>query len=116
MAEAVIEEIPEDIDVSNSRVTFWYGVGGWFKSLSSNRILIYSFRRILTIIPLFIGISVITFSLMYLIGDPLGYLVQQNPHITEADIARYRDTLGLSNHQCNNISFGFGGLLDSILA
>ena len=96
MAEAVIEEIPEEIDASNSRVTFWYGVGGWFKSLSNNRILIYSFRRILTIIPLFIGISVITFSLMYLIGDPLGYLVQQNPHITEADIARIRDSLGLS--------------------
>ena len=39
--------------------------------LTSNRGPIYTFRRILTIIPLFIGISVITFALMYMIGDPL---------------------------------------------
>ena len=39
--------------------------------LTSNRVLIYTFRRILTIIPLFIGIFVITFALMYMIGDPL---------------------------------------------
>ncbi len=95
MTEAVIENIPEDID-AGTRISYWYGIGGWFKSLSSNRILIYTFRRILTIIPLFIGISVITFSLMYLIGDPLGYLIQQNPHITQADIDNIRETLGLS--------------------
>ncbi|HUU77194.1 MAG TPA: ABC transporter permease [candidate division Zixibacteria bacterium] len=96
MADAVVEDVPEQIDTSKSRVTFWYGVGGVFKSLSQNRILIYSFRRILTIIPLFVGISIITFALMYMIGDPLGYLVQQNPHIREEDIDRIRDTLGLS--------------------
>ena len=96
MADAVVEEVPEQIDTSKSRVAFWYGIGGFFKNLSQNRILIYSFRRILTIIPLFIGISIITFALMYMIGDPLGYLVQQNPHIREEDIDRIRDTLGLS--------------------
>ena len=96
MTEAVIENFSEEIDSSHSRVSHWYGIGGWFKSLARNRLLIYSFRRILTIIPLFIGISIITFSLMYLIGDPLGYLIQQNPHITPADIDKIRETLGLA--------------------
>ncbi|MFW9924335.1 MAG: ABC transporter permease [Candidatus Thorarchaeota archaeon] len=96
MAEAVVDKGTEKSETFKSRVSFFYGIGGWFKSLSNNRILIYSFRRILTMIPLFIGISIITFALMYMIGDPLGYLVQQNPHITEADIDRIREQLGLS--------------------
>ncbi|MHA1629708.1 MAG: ABC transporter permease [Candidatus Heimdallarchaeota archaeon] len=68
----------------------------FFGGLTNNRVLIYSFRRILTIIPLFIGISIITFALMYMIGDPLSYLIQQNPHITPADIDRIRESLGLN--------------------
>lgn len=70
--------------------------GNFFRGLAGNRVLVYSFRRILTIIPLFIGISVITFALMYMIGDPLAYLIQQNPHITPADLDRIRETLGLN--------------------
>lgn len=95
MADAVVEK-SEKSEIPKSRVSFWYGIGGMFKNLSQNRVLIYTFRRVLTIIPLFIGISIITYALMYMIGDPLGYLVQQNPHITEADIDRYREQLGLA--------------------
>lgn len=95
MTDAVIDDY-SDIDTSTSRVSFWYGIGGFFKNLSKNRVLIYTFRRVLTIIPLFIGISILTFSLMYLIGDPLGYMKNANPYLTEADIDRIRDELGLS--------------------
>ncbi len=109
MTEVVVENIPEEIDSNPNRVSNWYGIGGWFKSITKNRLLIYSFRRILTIIPLFIGISIITFSLMYLIGDPLGYLIQQNPHITPADIDRIRETLGLAKPPMQQYFVWLGG-------
>jgi peptide/nickel transport system permease protein len=66
------------------------------RNITSNRVLIYTFRRIMTMIPLFIGISIITYTLMYLAGDPLGYLVQGNPHITEQDIQNIAESLGLN--------------------
>lgn len=96
MSETPIAEISQETDSPTNRISNWYGIGGFFKSLSNNRILIYSFRRILTIIPLFIGISVITFALMYMIGDPLGYLRNLDPHITEAELDAIRENLGLS--------------------
>ena len=95
MAESKVIDTTEDI-APGRILKLGYSIGNWFKSLTSNRVLIYSFRRILTIIPLFIGISIITFALMYLIGDPLAYLIQQNPRITPADVERLRESLGLT--------------------
>ena len=87
------------------------GIGQFFKNLAGNRVLVYSFRRILTIIPLFIGISVITFSLMYLIGDPLAYLVQQNPRITPQDIDNIRASLGLDRPPTQQYLIWLGGFV-----
>jgi ABC-type dipeptide/oligopeptide/nickel transport system permease component len=96
MPDAQVSELTEDIEAIPERTNVFVNFGGWFMGLTSNRVLIYAFRRILTIIPLFIGISIITFALMYMIGDPLAYLIQQNPHITPEDIERIRFSLGLS--------------------
>ena len=96
MSDAQLTEKIEEIEAIPKRTTVIGNVGDVFKGITGNRVLIYSFRRILTIIPLFIGISIITFSLMYMIGDPLAYLIQQNPHITPEDIERIRYNLGLS--------------------
>lgn len=76
-------------------LNFFQTIKSWFSAISDNRVLVYAFRRILTIIPLFIGISIITFALMYMLGDPLSYLVQANPQITEEDINIIRRQLGL---------------------
>ncbi|MHA1220250.1 MAG: ABC transporter permease [Candidatus Heimdallarchaeota archaeon] len=95
MSDAQAVDIVED--VTTERVIKEGNVfGNFFRGLTGNRILVYSFRRILTIIPLFIGISIITFALMYMIGDPLAYLIQQNPQITPQDIDRIRETMGLN--------------------
>ncbi|MHA1123994.1 MAG: ABC transporter permease [Candidatus Heimdallarchaeota archaeon] len=96
MSEAQSSGLTEEIDAIPQRTPFLSGFGSWFRGVGSNRVLIYAFRRVLTIIPLFIGISIITFALMYMIGDPLAYLIQQNPHITPEDIERLRYSLGLS--------------------
>ncbi|MGC9780955.1 MAG: ABC transporter permease [Candidatus Heimdallarchaeota archaeon] len=95
MSEAQAVELVDE--TPPGRVTsLGENIGFWFRGLAGNRVLVYSFRRVLTIIPLFVGISVITFALMYMIGDPLAYLVQQNPHITQVDIDRLRESLGLA--------------------
>ncbi|HUT80539.1 MAG TPA: ABC transporter permease [Candidatus Bathyarchaeia archaeon] len=92
-----VQAVEKIDDVTAKRVVKEGNIfGNFFRGLSRNRILVYSFRRVLTIIPLFIGISVITFALMYMIGDPIAYLIQANPHITIEDLDRIRDTLGLS--------------------
>lgn len=99
-------------DVTAKRVTrLSGGISQFLRNLASNRVLVYSFRRILTIIPLFIGISVITFVLMYLTGDPLGYLIAQNPRITPADIDRIRAQLGLDRPPTQQYLIWLGGVV-----
>ena len=52
-------------------------MGLWLKFITRNRLLVYILRRLLTIIPLFIGVSIILFTLMYLIGEPnLVFIIQ----------------------------------------
>ncbi|NHJ48104.1 MAG: ABC transporter permease [Asgard group archaeon] len=107
-----VQAVEKTEDVSAKRVTrMGGGIGQFFKNLAGNRVLVYSFRRILTIIPLFIGISVITFSLMYLIGDPLAYLVQQNPRITPQDIDNIRASLGLDRPPTQQYLIWLGGFV-----
>lgn len=107
-----IQAVEVTDDVTTKRVTkLGGGFGQFMRNLTGNRVLVYSFRRILTIIPLFIGISIITFVLMYLIGDPLGYLVAQNPRITPADIDRIRQQLGLDRPPIQQYLIWLGGFV-----
>ncbi|NPE08869.1 MAG: ABC transporter permease [Asgard group archaeon] len=109
MSDAQVVDIEE---ISPERVTkVGTNIGQWFRGVAGNRVLVYSVRRILTIIPLFIGISIITFALMYMIGDPLAYLVQQNPHIRPEDIDRLRDALGLSQPPTQQYLIWLGGFV-----
>ncbi|MEA2070189.1 MAG: ABC transporter permease [Asgard group archaeon] len=96
MSETQVSETIKDIEVTKEKPAFYEGIGNWFRTLQSNRILIYAFRRILTIIPLFIGISIITFALMYMIGDPVAKLKQQRPNTTDEDLDIIREQLGLA--------------------
>lgn len=48
---------------------------GKVKIFFTNRIIIYTIRRLLVMIPLFFGVSLITFSMSKLIGDPTDQLL-----------------------------------------
>lgn len=51
---------------------------GLFNSISAffqNRVVIYTLRRILVMIPLFLGVSILTFSMVKMIGDPTDLVV-----------------------------------------
>ncbi|GAB7018423.1 ABC transporter permease [Halostagnicola bangensis] len=53
-------------------------------------------RRLLLIVPILFGVSVITFSLVHLTpGDPISRMVAQNPNVTPADEAQLRAQYGL---------------------
>ncbi|MGH2559374.1 MAG: ABC transporter permease [Thermomicrobiales bacterium] len=55
----------------------------------------YVLRRIILVVPVVIGISVLTFTLIRLIpGDPVAIMLQDQPH-TAADLARIREQWGL---------------------
>ncbi|NHJ86390.1 MAG: ABC transporter permease [Asgard group archaeon] len=106
-----MSDVPVD-EVTTERVTkMGTGIGNFFRGITGNRILVYTFRRILTIIPLFIGISIITFALMYMIGDPLAYLIQQNPQIRPEDIERLRENLGLELPPAQQYLLWLGGFI-----
>lgn len=54
-------------------------------------------KRVLSVIPILFGVSVITFGLFHLTpGDPVSQLVALNPDVTAADEARLRERWGLS--------------------
>lgn len=58
------------------------------------RILIYTIKRILLLIPILLGISIITFTITHIIpGDPLYILL--SPYAKEEDIQKARVELGL---------------------
>jgi len=50
-------------------------------------------RRILQMIPLFIGVALVTFLILSLVGDPFAQMLV-NPHIKPADIARLKHQWG----------------------
>ena len=53
-------------------------------------------KRILSIIPILFGVSVVTFALVHLTpGDPVDQMVGVNPHVTAADEAQLRARYGL---------------------
>ena len=56
----------------------------------------YIARRLLQMIPLFLGLSVLVFLLLALApGDPVDLLVFGNPHVRPADVARLKHLYGL---------------------
>ena len=53
-------------------------------------------KRLLAVVPILFGVSIITFALVYLTpGDPVDLMVGMNPHVSAADRARIRADLGL---------------------
>lgn len=58
----------------------------------------YILRRILTSVPVLIGVSVITFGLMHAApGDVVSQLVAANPNVSSAEAVRLREELGLND-------------------
>jgi peptide/nickel transport system permease protein len=53
----------------------------------------YMIRRILQMIPLFVGVALVTFLILSLVGDPFAQMLV-NPHIKPADIARLKHQWG----------------------
>lgn len=57
----------------------------------------FALKRLLSILPILFGVSVITFALVHLTpGDPVSQLVATNPDATQADAARLRERYGLN--------------------
>ncbi|HBE06515.1 MAG TPA: hypothetical protein DCY85_08515, partial [Firmicutes bacterium] len=55
----------------------------------------YLIRRILQMIPLLIGLSILIFFIMYLMpGDPIDMLVMGNPNLKAEDVARLKKVWG----------------------
>lgn len=53
-------------------------------------------RRVLLIVPILLGVSVLTFALVHLTpGDPISRMVAQNPNVTAAEEAQLRAQYGL---------------------
>ncbi|MDG5759259.1 ABC transporter permease [Natronococcus sp. A-GB1] len=53
-------------------------------------------KRLLSIVPILFGVSVITFALVHLTpGDPISQMTATNPHMTAADEAQMRARYGL---------------------
>jgi peptide/nickel transport system permease protein len=60
--------------------------------------LSYIIRRTLMAIPLLLGITVLSFGIMHLApGGPISLVVDMDPNITQADIDRMKESLGLND-------------------
>ncbi|HEY0583159.1 MAG TPA: nickel ABC transporter permease [Chloroflexota bacterium] len=58
----------------------------------------YIIRRLLLAVPVLLGVSVAVFSMMHLIpGDPALAMLRGQPQVTEADVFRVREDLGLND-------------------
>jgi peptide/nickel transport system permease protein len=58
----------------------------------------YILRRLLLAIPVLIGVSIAVFSMMHLIpGDPALALLRGQPEVTDADVQRIRNQMGLND-------------------
>ena len=63
--------------------------------MSSNSMLRYIIRRLIYMIPVFFGISIISFMAMYAAGDPINIIRIGRPNIDEATINALREYYGL---------------------
>src|SRR6516225_5794971 len=58
----------------------------------------YIARRLLLALPVLIGVSIAAFAMMHLIpGDPALAMLRGQPQVTEADVQRVREQLGLND-------------------
>jgi peptide/nickel transport system permease protein len=58
----------------------------------------YIIRRLLLAVPVLLGVSVAVFSMMHLIpGDPALAMLRGQPQVTDADVFRVREDLGLND-------------------
>ena len=71
------------------------GVVKWIKNIASLRLTTYITRRLLTLIPLFIAICVMTFVMVSGMGDPVALLLLGKQRVTEADRINLTRKLGL---------------------
>jgi len=72
-----------------------FSVFKWIKHVSSLRVTTYIMRRLLTLIPLFIAISVMTFVMVSGMGDPVSLLLLGKQRVTEQDRINLTRKLGL---------------------
>ncbi|WP_440769785.1 ABC transporter permease [Natronorubrum sp. DTA28] len=69
-------------------------------------------KRILSIIPILFGVSLITFALVHLTpGDPIDQMVGVNPHVTASDEAQLRDRYGLNRPLWEQYGVWMGNVL-----
>ena len=71
------------------------GVIRWIKNIASLRLTTYVARRLLTLIPLFIAICVMTFVMVQGMGDPVALLLLGKQRVTEIDRINLTRKLGL---------------------
>ena len=67
----------------------------WVKNIGSLRLTTYITRRLLTLIPLFIAICVMTFVMVQGMGDPVALLLLGKQRVTEQDRINLTRKLGL---------------------
>ena len=71
------------------------GVVRWIKNIAGLRLTTYVARRLLTLIPLFIAICVMTFVMVSGMGDPVALLLLGKQRVTEQDRINLTRKLGL---------------------
>ncbi|MHA1259186.1 MAG: ABC transporter permease subunit [Candidatus Heimdallarchaeaceae archaeon] len=71
------------------------GVMKWIKNVANMRLTTYIMRRLLTLIPLFIAICVMTFVMVSGMGDPVSLLLLGKQRATEQDRINLTRKLGL---------------------
>ncbi len=75
---------------------YWYFIlYGEVKSYFGNRYVVFIFRRMLAIIPLFIGLSLFTFFLSHAIGDPVDILLGMQRYDTQVQREAIKHKFGL---------------------
>ncbi len=67
----------------------------FIKKLATMRLTIYILRRLLTLIPLFIAIMIMTFAMVSGLGDPVALLLLGKINVTEQDKINLTRSLGL---------------------
>ena len=72
-----------------------FGFFKWIKHIASLRVTTYILRRLLTLIPLFIAISIMTFVMVSGMGDPVSLLLLGKQRVTEQDRINLTRKLGL---------------------
>ena len=71
------------------------GIIKWIKNIATLRLTTYVTRRLLTLIPLFIAICVMTFVMVNGLGDPVVLLLLGKQRVTEIDRLNLTRKLGL---------------------